>query len=58
LNKFEKKKNEIKYKKNDVVEEMKEVISLWMDKGVEGLRVEEIKLLLEVNVDGRNDWEN
>lgn len=58
MNKFEKKKNEIKYKKNDVVEEMKEVISLWMDKGVEGLRVEEIKLLLEVNVDGRNDWEN
>jgi alpha-glucosidase len=57
LHQFDPKQPDLNYNNPDVVAEMKDVLRFWLDKGVDGFRVDAIPFLFEVPVDGRPDWE-
>ena len=56
LHQFTKKQPDLNYRNPSVVEQMKDVLNFWMDKGVDGFRIDAVPSLFEVKPDANGNF--
>ncbi len=56
LHQFVKEQPDLNYRNPKVVQEMKDILIFWMEKGVSGFRVDAVPYLFEVEADSNGDY--